>query len=223
MNVLPPDVKQNIRTKWHPLHSAEYIWTKTALPNVLLASLGDRTEMAHSIEARPPFLDHHLSEYINGLPPSVKLAYTPETALKDVAQSSANEDSDAGAVKPWWVNSQAARMAFTEKWILKGGGEALSSHRKCTNAKKHMYAAPTRWAKDRPIHNMFRKLLTRDAVEELGFVEFGSVEEALEQGFGDNANPAAFRKLVAVGCCVAIAQKFKVKGGEDGLDGRLIL
>lgn len=66
-----------IQNSWHPLHSALYVWTKGHLANNFLSCLGDRTEMAHSIEARPPFLDHELAEYVNNLPPSVKLRWDP--------------------------------------------------------------------------------------------------------------------------------------------------
>lgn len=66
-----------MRHKWHSLHSALYIWNKTLLPNVLLTDLGDRTEMSHSVEGRVPFLDHHLMEYVDNLPPSVKIQHDP--------------------------------------------------------------------------------------------------------------------------------------------------
>lgn len=65
--------------KWHPLHSALYVWAKGNLSNVLLACLGDRAEMAHSIEGRVPFLDHELSSFVNCIPPSLKIKYDPET------------------------------------------------------------------------------------------------------------------------------------------------
>lgn len=67
-----------IAKKWHPLHTAMYVWTKGHLANSFLSCLGDRTEMAHSLEARTPFLDHHLTEYVNGLPPSVKIRWNEE-------------------------------------------------------------------------------------------------------------------------------------------------
>jgi len=59
--------------KWHPLHTAQYVFSKAHLQNLLLSNLGDRGEMAHSIEGRTPFLDHHLTEYVNNLPPSMKI------------------------------------------------------------------------------------------------------------------------------------------------------
>ena len=54
-------------------HQSMYLWAKTIFPNNLLNFLGDRMEMAHSIEGRTPFLDHHLVEYALGLPRSLKV------------------------------------------------------------------------------------------------------------------------------------------------------
>lgn len=70
-------VKSLVADKWHPLHTAEYIWTKGYLANAILTSLADRAEMAHSLEARPAFLDHHLTEYVNQIPPSLKVRWDP--------------------------------------------------------------------------------------------------------------------------------------------------
>lgn len=50
-----------------------YIWTKLALANYILRSIGDGIEMACSIEGRLPFLDHHLFEYIARLPLRYKI------------------------------------------------------------------------------------------------------------------------------------------------------
>ena len=57
----------------HPLNQSLYLWTKTRLPNYLLTLLGDRMEMAHSIEGRVPFLDHHLVELIRSQPVTQKI------------------------------------------------------------------------------------------------------------------------------------------------------
>ena len=64
---------EKVHSRWHPLHTAQYVFTKGHLQNLLLSNLGDRGEMAHSIEGRTPFLDHHLTEYVNHLPPSMKI------------------------------------------------------------------------------------------------------------------------------------------------------
>lgn len=66
-------VKNLMLNKWHPLNSALYMWAKGNLANVLLSCLGDRSEMAHGIQGRLPFLDHKLTEYVNQIPPSLKI------------------------------------------------------------------------------------------------------------------------------------------------------
>jgi asparagine synthase (glutamine-hydrolysing) len=50
-----------------------YLWSKTVLPNYILTMLGDRMEMAHSIEGRVPFLDHRVVETIRSQPVSQKI------------------------------------------------------------------------------------------------------------------------------------------------------
>jgi len=49
-----------------PMIQSLYLWTRSILPNYIL--LTDRLEMAHSIETRLPFLDHHLFEYVRDMP-----------------------------------------------------------------------------------------------------------------------------------------------------------
>jgi len=57
----------------HPLHQSLYLWSKTRLPNYLLTVLGDRMEMANSVEGRLPFLDHRVVELARSLPVSQKI------------------------------------------------------------------------------------------------------------------------------------------------------
>ncbi|KAL5051113.1 hypothetical protein BDW71DRAFT_194188 [Aspergillus fruticulosus] len=67
----------NITEKWHPLNSASYQWTKSILATYILRYLGDGADMVHQIETRPPFLDHHVTEFANRIPPSLKIRYDP--------------------------------------------------------------------------------------------------------------------------------------------------
>lgn len=61
-----------------PVHQSLYLWSKTLLPNYILTVLGDRMEMAHSLEGRVPFLDHHLVEVIRSQPVTQKIRGTTE-------------------------------------------------------------------------------------------------------------------------------------------------
>ena len=45
----------------HVLDRAQYVWIKTLLEGQIRTWGGDRVDMANSMEARPPFLDHHLA------------------------------------------------------------------------------------------------------------------------------------------------------------------
>jgi asparagine synthase (glutamine-hydrolysing) len=56
-----------------PLNQSLYLWSKSLLPNYILVMLGDRMEMAHSIEGRVPFLDHHVVEVLRSQPVSQKI------------------------------------------------------------------------------------------------------------------------------------------------------
>jgi len=72
-----------------PLHQSLYIWAKTGLPTYILTMLGDRMEMAHSIEGLVPFLDHHLVEVIRSQPVNLKIRgmiekYVLREAVRDV-------------------------------------------------------------------------------------------------------------------------------------------
>jgi len=56
----------------HPLNQSLYIETKTRLPGWILWK-SDRLSMAHSVEARVPFVDHLLVELTARVPPGLKL------------------------------------------------------------------------------------------------------------------------------------------------------
>jgi asparagine synthase (glutamine-hydrolysing) len=82
------DVRRQLSGR-SPLNQSLYLWSKTALAGYILTMLGDRMEMAHSIEGRVPFLDHHLVELIRSQPVHMKIhgmteKYVLREAVRDV-------------------------------------------------------------------------------------------------------------------------------------------
>jgi asparagine synthase (glutamine-hydrolysing) len=80
----------------HPLDKAQYVWIKTMLEGQILTWGGDRVDMANSMEARPPFLDHHLAEFAAKVPPSLRIKgktekYVLREAMKGVLPRSLYE------------------------------------------------------------------------------------------------------------------------------------
>ena len=64
-----------------------YVWSKTMLPNYILSNLGDRMEMAHSVEGRLPFLDHQVVEAVAKMPVSMKInGMTEKWVLREAAR-----------------------------------------------------------------------------------------------------------------------------------------
>lgn len=177
--------RQKILDTWHPLHSAQYVWSKGHLANIFLTCLGDRTEMAHSIEARTPLLDHHLTEYVNDLPPSSKLRWSPPSA------------SDPSG-------------RFIEKWVLREASKPFIT-RELYERKKHPYSAPTTWPRDGPLHKLLAGLLSRENVDNLGFVAWEKVEGLVNRAFGENGDPGAMRKALVVAQWVVLSRRFGIR------------
>ncbi|TAL37824.1 MAG: asparagine synthase (glutamine-hydrolyzing) [Alphaproteobacteria bacterium] len=62
----------------HPVNQSSWLWSKLALANYILRTLGDGMEMAQSVEGRLPYLDHKLFEFARRLPMSFKIRGTVE-------------------------------------------------------------------------------------------------------------------------------------------------
>ena len=114
--------REKILHRWHPLHSAMYVWSKGHLANVFLSCLGDRTEMAHSIEARTPFLDHKLTEYVNGLPPKLKVRWTGDR------------------LEEKWILREAARPFITDELYKRTKHVSLANVARALVAKAYSHS-----------------------------------------------------------------------------------
>lgn len=172
-------VHEAMANRWHPLHTAAYIWTKTTFPNVLLRYVGDNIDMVHHVESRTPFLDHHVTEYANGLPPSLKMKYDPNTA------------------------------AFRDKYLLREAMRPFVTE-EIYHRAKHPYMGPVRFAENGPLHAVLSRLVTRENVVQLGFVDWSRTEGLVERAFVEK-DASAFRKVMAVAQFVVLAQRFGVK------------
>jgi asparagine synthase (glutamine-hydrolysing) len=70
-----------------PLDQSLYLCAKSVLPNYVLSVLGDRMEMAHSVEGRLPFLDHRVVELLCRMPLGLKIrGLTEKYVLREAAR-----------------------------------------------------------------------------------------------------------------------------------------
>lgn len=60
------------------MDGASHLWVKSALATYILRTLGDGCEMAHGVEGRVPFLDHHVWEMARTMPTNLKIRETME-------------------------------------------------------------------------------------------------------------------------------------------------
>ena len=99
-------------TSREPLHQSLYLWSKTRLPKYLLTLLGDRMEMAHSVEGRVPFLDHRVVEVVRSQPVNMKIRgavqkYVLREAVRpDVTDSVYRRPKHPFLSPPLMLNSQ---------------------------------------------------------------------------------------------------------------------
>ncbi|CAK4104383.1 unnamed protein product [Aphanomyces euteiches] len=138
--------RQKAKTKWHPLHTALCIETRTFLPNYLSNHVGDRCEMAHSIEGRVPFLDYRLTTYVNGLPPQVKIPVDEATGT------------------------------FTEKWILREAVKPFVSPEIYERVKMRFMAPPSEFDPEAYHWKKIKSRVTEQAVKRLGWMDWSFVD-----------------------------------------------
>ncbi|KAJ7573240.1 putative asparagine synthase [Mycena floridula] len=171
--------------EWHPLNTALYTVTKMVLSNGILNYVGERPEMASSIEGRPPFLDHHVVDYANTLPPSVK-------------------------VMP---RLHSGKWSFTEKWVLREAVRPFVTD-EIYQAKKSQYNVPIARSDNvdpTPLQRLLKERLTVETVGKLGWANWSlqqyltSPESPLDGGLDKRA-----RILLFILSFVILQNRFKI-------------
>jgi asparagine synthase (glutamine-hydrolysing) len=80
------DVERQLRGR-SSVNQSLYVWGKTMLPNYILSTIGDRMEMAHSVEGRLPFMDHEVAAVAAAMPVELKIhGMTEKYALREAAR-----------------------------------------------------------------------------------------------------------------------------------------
>ncbi|KDR72346.1 hypothetical protein GALMADRAFT_32536, partial [Galerina marginata CBS 339.88] len=154
---LRPEARANMVTgNWHPLHGALYT-TANVMLTLILNQSGDRAEMCSSVEGRQPFLDQNLVEYMNNVPPSLK-------------------------IKPH--KGDNGKWLFTEKWILRQAVKPFITEEVYLR-KKQQYNSPIpqRTQKERghatkltPLQVFLKERITANLVNALGFMDWPSIK-----------------------------------------------
>jgi asparagine synthase (glutamine-hydrolysing) len=101
-----------------PVHQSLYLWSKTSLPDYILTLLGDRMEMAHSVEGRVPFLDHEVVEFLFDVPVSMKIRGSTEKYLLREAAKDVITDTVYRRQKHPFVSPPANAGGRSRMWTL---------------------------------------------------------------------------------------------------------
>ena len=104
---------------------------------------------------------------------------------------------------------------FTEKWILRQAGRKYVTD-EVFNRPKHVFSAPVRYKKHGALHRLFAGLLTREKVENLGFLDVDPIDGLLDAAFRDDgSNDAnALRFVICAAQWVVLAETFGIKKAE---------
>lgn len=189
------DVLKKMQRKWHPVNTAQYVWSQRHLPNQFMSCLGDRTEMAHSIEGRTPFLDHHLTEYVNNIPPSLKMRwkggkeFTAKYALREAMKPFVTPEIFEQK-KHVCIDMELERSAFSDGI--------------------QPYSAPLAYAPGGPLYKLLDGLITEDNIAELGFVSWEKVQDLVQRAF-EKKESLAFRLALVVAQWVVLSERFGIK------------
>ncbi|KAJ7919668.1 putative asparagine synthase [Mycena leptocephala] len=190
---MDPRVRQNsISDTWHSLNVALYMTAKTFLGRIILNQVGDRADMVNAVENRVSYLDHHLVEYVNTLPPSLKIMPV------------------AGSKPGTWT--------FDEKWILRQAVKPFVTE-EIYRRKKAPYNPPPRPAGGEgiaPLQLHLSRRLTQASVERLGIFHWPYIRDTLADYIESPGFPAhgaideRARVLLGVVSFIVLQERFNV-------------
>ncbi|KAJ6470684.1 hypothetical protein C8R47DRAFT_988631, partial [Mycena vitilis] len=148
--------QHSVSGDWHSLNISTYVSAKTVL-DVILNQMGDRADMANSIESRVAFLDHHLVEYVAKLPPSLKIMPIAE--------------------------NEPGKWCLVEKWILREAVKPFVTEEVYIRRKTPFTPAPARHPAPEsqllPLQSHLKARITQTSVERLGFIDWPFTRDTL--------------------------------------------
>lgn len=128
----------------HPLDQASYVDIKTWMVDDILVKV-DRLSMAHSLEVRAPFLNHHLVEFAASLPVDWKMQFFQKKHILKLSQKTRLPNSVLNGAKkgfnapisPWFsgklqdfARERTLDNTFLTQWINRGALEQLWTEHK---------------------------------------------------------------------------------------------
>jgi asparagine synthase (glutamine-hydrolysing) len=153
------DPRETSRSK--PLVNAVQEDRIAAMPFDILCYLGDREEMAHSLEARLPFLDHKLYDLAKWIPDDLKLRDGLEKAvLRDAAKGILPDDIRRRRKSGFMLTSEAVDLFGRDRKAAEKFGRFLSkdAFERAGIFSYRAYRAASLLAKLPPKNRRFRRL-----------------------------------------------------------------
>jgi asparagine synthase (glutamine-hydrolysing) len=110
----------------HRVDQSSYLWTRSALATSILRTLGDGAEMAHAVEGRLPFLDHHLFAHARQIPVALKTdgiigKRVLRDAMRDMLPGEVCErEKMPFTAPPWRLGLTETASTFLSDWLHSG-------------------------------------------------------------------------------------------------------
>jgi asparagine synthase (glutamine-hydrolysing) len=148
MQSLIADMKPHLDGR-HRLNQSMYIETKTRLPGWILWK-SDRLSMAHSVEARVPYMDHPLVELAARVPPDLKLnGMNEKYILKKIAQPHLPQH-------PYEFKKRAFYTPIREWFFTEAHREGMDRYLSTAALEDCGMFVPAR------VHSLYKQLLASD-------------------------------------------------------------